>query len=254
MISVVVPAHNEEAYLSGCLAAICRAAEELGSPVEILVVLNRCTDRTEAIAKEFGARTLPDDSRCLATIRNRGVAASTGDIVVTCDADSRIHPSMLRDVVAALDDGAVGGGVPVRFDRESAGIKATCLMFDAYSFLTGLSCGAFWTTRASFDEVGGFDESRPMGEDVDFANRLKRLGKPRGASYRTLRGAPLITSTRKFDHFGDWSFLRMMAFEGLRIRRSLKGVDTEFVDEYFYEFNDNVKPALPSPGQEPPPE
>ncbi len=117
-------------------------------------------------------------------------------------------------------------------------IACTARLLDLVVFLTGLSCGAFWTTREGFEAVGGFDEGKPMGEDVDFARRLKAWGKPRGARYCTLRGAPLITSSRKFDRFGDWSFLRMMVLDAGRIRRSLNRVDTEFVDEYFYDFND----------------
>jgi len=247
VISVVIPAHNEEAYLGPCLEAVASAASGLSEDVETVVVLNRCTDGTRAIAESRGARTIEDDSRCLSAIRNRGVAAARGDIIVTCDADSRIHASMLRAALQELADGAVGGGVPVRFDRSSMGITFTAGLLDVVVWLTGLSCGAFWTTREGFEAIGGFDESKPMSEDIDFARRLKVWGKPRGAGYRTLKGAPLVTSSRKFDAFGDWSFLRMMFVDAFRIRRSLKGVDTDFVDEYFYDFNDAPRPGLEPP-------
>ncbi len=242
VISVVIPAHNEEAYLGPCLEAVGAAAVGLNEEVETVVVLNRCTDGTEAVAASHRARTIEDDSRCLAAIRNRGVAAARGKIIVTCDADSRIHPNMLRAVLREIADGAVGGGVPVRFDRSSMGIAFTAGLLDLMVSITGLSCGAFWTTREGFEAVEGFDESKPMSEDIDFARRLKLWGKPRGATYRTLKKAPLMTSSRKFDAFGDWSFLKMMFVDALRIRRSLKGIDTDFVDEYFYDFNDAPRP------------
>lgn len=237
-VSVVIPAHNEEAYLGRCLEAVAQARLGSGLEVETVVVLNRCTDRTESLAAAAGALLVPDDSRCLATIRNRGVAASHGSVVMTCDADSQLHPRTLRAAVDALDAGAIGGGVPVRFDRRSWGIRATELLLDVMVVLTGTPCGAFWTTRAAFDAVGGFDERLPMGEDVDFAKRLRALGRRNRRPYRLLAEAPLLTSARKFDRFGDWSFFGMMLFEPLRIRRSLKGEDTDFVDEYFYDFND----------------
>ena len=68
--SIVIPAHNEEAYIGPCLEAARTAASRIDPPVEIVVVLNRCTDRTEEIARAAGAVVIPDESRCLAKIRN----------------------------------------------------------------------------------------------------------------------------------------------------------------------------------------
>lgn len=237
-VSVVVPAHNEERFLPACLKAIQAAATTAAIDVETVVVLNRCTDGTRRIAEAAGAVCVEDESRCIATIRNCGAAAASGEVLVTCDADSQLHPQTLTRVIEELSTGAVGGGVLVRFDRRSLGIRATELFLDFMVALTRVPCGAFWTTREAFDAVGGFDESLPMGEDIDFAKRLRAWGKKQGLDYRLLRGAPLLTSTRKFDRFGDWSFFRMMLLEPLRLRRSLTGKDTDFVDEYFYDFNE----------------
>lgn len=237
-ISIVIPAHNEEHYLRGCLEAAAVAARAVSVPVEAVVVLNRCSDGSERIAREHGAKTVPDGSRCIAAVRNRGVAASSGEIIVTCDADSRLHPRMLPAVLRELERGAVGGGVDIRYDRRSRGIRATEKAFHLVMRVTGISCGAFWTTRRAFDAVGGFDERLLIAEDVDFARRLRRYGRARGLRYLTLWEAPLATSSRKFDRFGDWSFFTMPILDGRRIWRSLRGSDTEFVDEYFHDFND----------------
>ena len=50
--SVIIPAHNEEKYIGKCLEAIKEAAESV-SPrrVQVIVVANRCTDSTAAIAE-----------------------------------------------------------------------------------------------------------------------------------------------------------------------------------------------------------
>ena len=48
--SVVIPAHNEEKYLGRCLDSIMAASASYKDQVEVIVVLNRCTDRTEEIA------------------------------------------------------------------------------------------------------------------------------------------------------------------------------------------------------------
>ena len=33
----------------------------------------------------------------------------------------------------------------------------------------------------------------------------------------------------------------MLVFDAFRMRRSMKGIDTEFVDEHFYDFNDRPR-------------
>ena len=66
MISVVIPAHNEEDYIGGCIRAVRRAAEELPEEeTEIVVVCNRCTDGTAALAAELGARVIENGDRSI---------------------------------------------------------------------------------------------------------------------------------------------------------------------------------------------
>ncbi|MGE5785995.1 MAG: glycosyltransferase [Myxococcales bacterium] len=242
LISVIVPARNEECYIRPCLSAIRDAASHVSIPVETVVVLNRCTDATEQIALESGARTVSDGSRCLARVRNQGAQACRGDIIVTCDADSRVHPLMLARVLAELANGAVGGGVDVRIDRRSRGIAFTEALLHLSMLLTRVSAGAFWTTRETFERVGGFNEAMLMGEDYEFARRLRTWGKGRAAPFVTLWDTPLLTSARKFDRYGDWLFLRMLLLDVWRIRRSINGTSREFVDEFFYEFDHGKEP------------
>ena len=238
-ISVIIPAHNEEEFIEGCLIAILSAAELVSVEVEIIVVLNRCTDKTQEIAEQYEAICIADESRCIAAVRNKGCFAATGDIIVTCDADSRLHKNSLMLVLKALSkNNIIGGGMRITFDRYSPGIRATQLLLDMAEKVTRLPCGAFWTTKSAFLAVSGFDESLTIAEDVYFAKKLKAYGKSISKKYILLKGSPLVTSTRKFDHFGDWMLLKMVFFDFFKIRRSLKGIDTAFADEYFHDFND----------------
>lgn len=236
-LSVVVPAHNEEAYLGRCLFSIRRAADRASARVETIVVANRCTDRTAAIAREGGARIVENRDRCLAKIRNDGARAARGDVLVTIDADSAMAPNTLAAIERALGSGRyVGGGAAIRFDRYSAGIRLSYALVQLLVWAAGLGGGLYWCRKADFDAIGGFDESLLLGEDLDFARRLRDHGRAAGRSFRNLVNAPITTSTRKFDRFGDWHFLRLL-LQPRRLRGAMNGTDRTLPDELFYDFN-----------------
>ena len=113
-ISIIVPAHNEEALLGGTLRALGRAAANLGEDCEIVVVDDGSTDRTAEIATTLGARVVRVDLRHIAAARNAGARAAIGDVFVFVDADTLVPPAVLAQAVAAMRNGAVGGGSTVR--------------------------------------------------------------------------------------------------------------------------------------------
>jgi glycosyltransferase involved in cell wall biosynthesis len=231
-ISLIVPAHNEAAFLPACLAAAQAAAARVDVSVEIVVVLNRCTDSTEEIAARHGCRIVREDAKNLSQIRNAGVAAATGDIVVTCDADSRMHPRTFQEIQRLLATGKyVGGGGIVVPERWSAGIVASALSLLPYLALSGVSFGIFWCRKEDFDAIHGFDTRFLSVEDVDFAQRLKAHGRTTGRKWGTLWKAPLITSCRKFDQFGDWYLVRNPAL----VRRVFRGNDRQAADSFWYD-------------------
>jgi len=233
-ISVVVPARDEERVIARCVESIHRAADHASRGVETIVVLNRCADGTGAAALAAGARIVAEDARSISAVRNAGVRASKGAVVVTLDADSLMHPDALSEVAAALDSGIwVGGGVPIRPERMSAGILMTgVLMALTLGLPFGVSAGMFWFLRRDFDAIGGFDERRLVAEDIDFARRLKAHGRKTGRRFGTLWRAPITTSCRKFDAFGDWFVLKRpwLLFHAIR------GTRRDLADKYFYDF------------------
>lgn len=114
IISVIIPAHNEEKYIGRCIRSVRKAASEFGGGTEIIVVCNRCTDRTEDIAGSLGARVLKNEDRCIAKVRNTGIAAAKGKIIVTIDADNRMTKGTLKEIYALLKSGRyIGGGAPM---------------------------------------------------------------------------------------------------------------------------------------------
>ncbi|MEN8849399.1 MAG: glycosyltransferase [Akkermansiaceae bacterium] len=231
-LSVIIPAHNEENFLPGCLSSIDAAQKNWGGEVEIVVVLNRCSDRTEEIARAAGAVIAKEEAKNLSRIRNAGIAASSGKMIMTIDADSRFHPMTFCDVAKKLESGRyVGGGAMVYPERYSMGIITTGFVAALYLAKFNVSFGTFWTTRAACEAMGGFNPEFVTIEDVDFAVRLKKFGKHRDQKFGTLWRSALTTSCRKFDQFGDWHLVRDSGF----VARAFTGKDQVAGDEYWYE-------------------
>lgn len=109
-LTIIVPANNEEDYLSGCLDALM-ASEPSALPVEVLVVANACTDRTVEVARSFEpsaarigwtlrAVDLPQPGKLNAL--NVGDELAMGDLRLYLDADVKVSPPLVRELVDAL--------------------------------------------------------------------------------------------------------------------------------------------------------
>lgn len=92
LLSIVIPALNEEGRLPGALETIFRFLQSQSYTAEVLVVDNGSTDRTSEIAAEFaerhsGVRLLRDPRRGKGLALRRGMLAATGEYRFICDAD-----------------------------------------------------------------------------------------------------------------------------------------------------------------------
>jgi glycosyltransferase involved in cell wall biosynthesis len=230
--SIIIPARNEEAYIERCLQSIQIAAKPFEQDVETVVVINRCTDQTEEIAKSYGARIVRNESKNLSMIRNTGVRSARGDIVVTIDADSWMSSNMLVEIDRLLSSGKyIGGGVIIYPERLSFGIIFTSLLILPVLIRYRVSGGLFWCLRSDFEAISGFDESFVSVEDIDFARRLKLYGKTCGKHFTTITKAHIVTSCRKFDIFGDWYFAKNLPLAW----KLLKGRDSKAARTFFYD-------------------
>ncbi len=229
-ISVVIPAHNEGRYIGKCLSSIRVAELYINLPVEIVVSLNRCTDNTEAVAKSHGAITVIEDSRNIAKVRNAGVKASTGDVLVTIDADSWMTPDMLKEILHRLKSGRyIGGGIKLKSERLSFGIITAEVIYSLFRLFTGLTGGgAYWILRKDFDAIGGFDESLLSAETLQFSRKIRSAGKQQGLKPGYINNERIYTSARKFDQLGDWYLFK-------HTRAMYRGKDKQVADKVWYD-------------------
>jgi glycosyltransferase involved in cell wall biosynthesis len=96
-LSAVLCVHNEERRLGPCLEALKFADE-------IVLVLDRCTDRTRAIGEAHGAVMVSGVFPLEGPRRAAGAAAASGDWILEIDADEIVGANLAAEVMGALDD------------------------------------------------------------------------------------------------------------------------------------------------------
>ena len=184
-ISLIIPAHNEEAYLPACLDAVVRNVAS--DVLEIVVVDNCSTDGTRAAVEACPQATYVfEGEKGITRARQRGFLSSRGDILAYVDADT--HPpagwiEQIRARFAADSDLACLSG-PYSFydlggvlDRIATGWFVTARpLYNLTGYM--LVGGNFAIRRDVLVKMGGFDDRIEFyGEDVDIAKRAAKHGK-----------------------------------------------------------------------------
>jgi glycosyltransferase involved in cell wall biosynthesis len=223
MLSAVIPAHNEEAVLPATLDALRQALEATGEPFEIVLVDDSSTDRTAEIAAARGAAVVRIESRQIAAARNAGARAAKGDIIVFVDADTIVPPETIAAALRALESGHAGGGARVRFDEPVPRWVAPLLSIFMVLYRLGrLLPGCFmFCTREAFERIRGFDQSLYGGEEVDFALRLRRVGRTVLLREITITSGRKLRAYRARELFGTLLFLALLGRRGVRNRDRL---------------------------------
>jgi glycosyltransferase involved in cell wall biosynthesis len=183
VISIVVPAYNEEENITACLESLNRQTLPR-KEYEIIVVDGSSTDRTRELAAPLADLLLVQTSARVGGARNDGAMRARGEILAMTDADSVVPPDWLeriRDDFARFHPVVVYGPVYPRekgiSHRISLGLANT---FSRIGFWTGtiyftLGCNTSFD-REAFLRAGMF-RTCDAGEDIEIGIRMGRLGK-----------------------------------------------------------------------------
>ncbi|HEX4709441.1 glycosyltransferase family 2 protein [Phenylobacterium sp.] len=95
-LSAVLCVHNEERRLGPCLEAL-RFADE------VVLVLDRCTDRSRAIGEAYGAVMVSGVFPLEGARRAAGMAAAAGDWILEVDADEIVGAELAAEIRRGLD-------------------------------------------------------------------------------------------------------------------------------------------------------
>jgi cellulose synthase/poly-beta-1,6-N-acetylglucosamine synthase-like glycosyltransferase len=195
-ITVLVPAHNEERVIGGCLEALL-ASDYPADRVRIVPIDDRSTDRTAAIIAEYQAR---EPRRIHPFFRTEGVGGKSaalkdalrfaeGEVVMVFDADYVPSRGLLKRLVAPFFDpevGAVMGRVvPGNVSRNvltrlldierSAGYQVDQQARMNLALVPQFGGTVGGVRRSAMDAVGGWDETM-LTEDTDMTFRLLMNG------------------------------------------------------------------------------
>lgn len=224
MISFIVPAHNEEAWISRCLLAIRKAMDSVRELYEIIVVDDASTDATASIAREHGARVIHVKHRQISATRNAGALQAAGDILFFVDADTLINAPVIQSALRECRAGAVGGGCVPRFEgRLPLWWRLLYPVLVAAVRLLRLPGGACqFCTRAAFVAIGGYSEKHYAAEDALFASALKKQGRT------VVPAEPVVTSGRNLRAHSFLTIVRLLVrvnFRGPDAFRKREGLD-----------------------------
>lgn len=211
MIGILIPAHNEEALLEECLtAALLAARHELlnGEDVEVLVVLDSCTDRSLDIVNSYPVHSLVIQARNVGEARAAGARylLERGARWISCsDADSRVaHDWLVAQLALGTD--AVCGTVTVDAWHESFDEAAQIRYHQHYQAREGhrhIHGANLGISAEAYRRAGGF-EPLACHEDVQLVRQLERCGATIAWSHR-----PQVLTSARLDArarggFGDY--------------------------------------------------
>jgi succinoglycan biosynthesis protein ExoA len=195
LVSVVVPARDEEHTIDLCLSSIV-AQHWPGDRLEVVVVENGSRDRTRMLAEAWAARdprvaVIISEAANHAEAMNAGVRAARGEIIARVDAHSSVDRDYVAEVVAAMGRhsraAAVGGAfLPVgeTLRERVAGLARSSRIGVGGGYgadrvphdhpVRSVQCAAY--RRDALLAAGGFDPAMAYGEDEELHWRLRQRG------------------------------------------------------------------------------
>jgi len=179
-VSVIIPTYNRGWVLREAIESVL--SQEF-SDYELIVVDDGSTDDTPEILEVYGREVivLHQSNRGVSAARNRGIAASRGQLVAFLDSDDLWLPRKLTrqvdffkanpaTLICQTQETWVRNGL--RVNPGNRHHKFSGMIFEPSLALCLVSPSAVMIRKTLFDRVGTFDESLPACEDYDLWLRV----------------------------------------------------------------------------------
>lgn len=172
LVSVVIPAHNQEKFIGRCLRSALNQTMERAD-YELVVINDASTDRTAYALELFEPEVLlieNEERLGLPGTLNRGIRAARGQFIVRLDADDYIHAEYLNILALHLmlnsEIDAIACDYLVVDDSENVVRHANCAD-------DPIGCGIMFRIEQLID-VGLYDEDFLAREDEDLRLRFEK--------------------------------------------------------------------------------
>lgn len=208
-ISVVIPTLNEEKLIARTVG------QWEGLPIQVIVGDGGSTDRTKEIVESLGAQYAlnTEEPQTIAKGRNLGASKASGDLLIFCDADTKIKdlPGFLEEVQEVFKDPRIVGAVPkleVFPDEKRFLDRVFHFIFNGiirFSFkINKPACGGQCQVvrKSAFDACGGYPAEQIHAEDTAMFKKLAGMGR-----VKFLKGQSVLESPRRYRHYGYPKFL-----------------------------------------------
>lgn len=203
MISVVIPARNEEKNLAELLEDLKNQAYR--KEFEIIVVDGKSKDRTREIARRHGCKVIVQRKLGPSNARNLGWKNSRGDILVFLDADYRVDKNFLKEIEKTFKNREVKCATPLILPTERNWIQRA-LAVQTKLAARRLKAERFPTIfrKEVLKEIGGWDEKLDFGEDRELGMRTARMGYRTVLIRKAVAHIKIVDSPSKLFKQGRW--------------------------------------------------
>lgn len=184
VVSVIVPAKNEEALLPQCLDALTH--QNTQTAYEVIVVDSNSSDRTPGIAKKAGVRYVNEQKRGKIYGFIRGAKEARGQILCFTEADCVVTPRWIETIVRYFEAhptvAALSGGYTFHkaSEHEHFLVRTALGITHFLSLLfyrnATFRCSNSAIRKTVYDAIGGFNEDFHELYDTDLGKRAGRIG------------------------------------------------------------------------------
>lgn len=159
VVSVLIPAYNEELVVERCLQSVARSFHR---KLEIIVINDNSSDKTSQIVRKFIANNPKKNIRLISRRINQGKAMglnyalrryATGELIMTLDADSLIERRTISNVVKYFADGRIHGiAANVRILQDKSSLLNLVQLFE---YMISYRTKKFYSLTNSEFIIGG---------------------------------------------------------------------------------------------------